>query len=57
MIKSNNNNEEHNMPSYTTENLRAVALVGHSGAGKTTLVEALLFKSGAIATVGSVEKG
>ena len=45
------------MPSYTTENLRAVALVGHSGAGKTTLVEALLFKSGAIATVGSVEKG
>ena len=45
------------MPGFTTENLRAIALVGHSGAGKTTLAEALLFKSGAIAAAGSVEKG
>ena len=45
------------MPSFTTENLRAIALVGHSGAGKTTLAEALLLKSGAIPTVGSVAKG
>ena len=45
------------MPGFTTTNLRAIALVGHSGAGKTTLAEALLFKSGAIAVAGSVEKG
>ncbi len=45
------------MPGFTTTNLRAIALVGHSGAGKTTLAEALLFKSGAITAVGSVEKG
>ena len=47
------------MPSqnFTTENLRAIALVGHAGAGKTTLAEALLVASGAIATAGSVEKG
>ena len=45
------------MPGFTTENLRAVALVGHSGAGKTTLAEVLLFKSGGIAAAGSVEKG
>lgn len=45
------------MPGFTTANLRAIALVGHSGAGKTTLVEALLLKSGAIAVAGSVEKG
>ena len=56
MMKSNNN-EEHHMPGFTTENLRAIALVGHSGAGKTTLAEALLFKSGAIPAAGSVEKG
>ncbi|MDD5175980.1 MAG: elongation factor G [Sterolibacterium sp.] len=41
----------------TTESIRAVALVGHGGAGKTTLAETLLFRSGAIKTQGSVEKG
>ncbi|MCK9381374.1 MAG: elongation factor G [Sulfuritalea sp.] len=45
------------MAKYTTESIRAVALVGHGGAGKTTLAEALLFKSGAINAKGSVEKG
>ena len=45
------------MATYTTESIRAVALVGHGGAGKTTLAEALLFKAGAIAAKGSVEKG
>ncbi|MDA8259119.1 MAG: elongation factor G [Betaproteobacteria bacterium] len=45
------------MATYTTESIRAVALVGHGGAGKTTLAEALLFKAGAIAARGSVEKG
>jgi elongation factor G len=42
---------------YTTENLRTVALLGHGSAGKTTLAEALLAKSGAIPAVGTVEKG
>ena len=45
------------MAKYTTESIRAVALVGHGGAGKTTLAEALLFHAGAIAARGSVEKG
>ncbi len=45
------------MAKYTTEAIRAVALVGHGGAGKTSLAEALLFKAGAIAAKGSVEKG
>ena len=45
------------MPKYTTDAIRAVALLGHGGAGKTTLAEALLAAAGAIKTPGSVEKG
>jgi len=45
------------MPKYSTESIRTVALVGHTGAGKTTLAEALLARAGAIPAPGSVEKG
>lgn len=45
------------MKEYTTENLRNVALVGHQGCGKTSLVEALLFNTGAINRLGKVEEG
>src|SRR6187549_1052133 len=37
--------------------LRTLALVGPATAGKTSLVEALLWKSGAIGAPGSVERG
>lgn len=42
---------------YSTEAIRTLALVGHTGSGKTTLAEALLARAGAIASPGSVEKG
>jgi len=37
--------------------IRNVALVGHHGAGKTTLAEALLASAGAVLRQGSVERG
>lgn len=41
----------------TTKNLRNVCLLGHSGSGKTTFCETMLFESGAINRRGTVEAG
>ncbi len=35
----------------------AIGLIGHSGAGKTSLAEALLYRAGAIRKMGAVEAG
>jgi len=45
------------MKDYATGQLRNVVLLGHGSAGKTSLVEAMLFASGAINRMGEVENG
>lgn len=45
------------MASFPPDRIRNVALVGHAGAGKTTLAEALLHVAGAIGRRGRVEDG
>ena len=43
--------------SEKVERIRNIALIGHGGAGKTSLAEAMLYKSGTIKRFGKVEEG
>jgi elongation factor G len=45
------------MKAYDTGSIRNVAVVGHSGAGKTQLVAALLYTAGATPRLGRVDDG
>ena len=45
------------MKEYTTQMIRNIALIGHSGSGKTSWAEALLFASKATNRRGKVEDG
>jgi len=45
------------MAEHETGTIRNVALLGHSGAGKTLLVEQLLVKAGVLGEPGSLERG
>ena len=42
---------------YTTKRIRNVALIGHSGEGKTSLAEAMLYNAGKIDRLGKIDDG
>ncbi|MCL5024317.1 MAG: elongation factor G [Nitrospirae bacterium] len=45
------------MANFDVQKIRNVAVIAHGGAGKTSLTEALLFVSGSIDRLGSVDNG
>ena len=45
------------MDVYRTDRIRNVVLLGHGGAGKTTLAEAMAYLSGITSRLGSVTDG
>ncbi len=45
------------MKQYRTDQIRNIGIIAHSGAGKTSLVEAMLCNGGAIERMGAVDSG
>ncbi len=45
------------MREYRTEQIRNIGIIAHSGAGKTSLVEAMLYNGGTIERMGQVDDG
>jgi elongation factor G len=45
------------MKEFTPDHIRNVSLIGHGGAGKTSMAEAMLFSAGVTTRLGRVEEG
>ncbi|HRR90307.1 MAG TPA: GTP-binding protein, partial [Eubacteriales bacterium] len=45
------------MKNFDSDSIRNIALIGHSGEGKTSLAEAVLFNAKSIDRMGSVDNG
>jgi len=44
------------MPEFDTSHVKSIVLLGHAGAGKTTLAECMLYEAGLITRRGSVSE-
>ncbi len=42
---------------YSAENIRNITLAGHSGSGKTSLIEAILYNCGVTSRIGRIDEG
>ncbi len=42
---------------YSATNLRNVGIIGHSGSGKTSLTEAILYFTSMVDRLGTIEEG
>ncbi|APF25514.1 translation elongation factor G [Clostridium sporogenes] len=42
---------------YSTTNLRNIGIIGHSGSGKTSLAEAILYSTNMVDRLGTIEEG
>ncbi len=45
------------MKDFSADAVRSIALIGHGGAGKTTMAESILYVAGATTRLGKVEEG
>jgi elongation factor G len=45
------------MREYRTEQIRNIGVIAHSGAGKTSLIEAMLYNGGTVERMGHVDQG
>jgi elongation factor G len=45
------------MAALTTNQIRNIALLGHGGSGKTSMLESMLFASGTIGRLGKTTDG
>ena len=44
------------MPTFDTNHVKNIVLLGHAGSGKTTLAECMIFEAGLISRRGTVEE-
>jgi len=45
------------MPTYDSNHVKNIVLLGHAGSGKTTLAESMLYQAGAIKRLGTIAAG